>query len=129
MFDPGRLFGRGWIPHGSPLWPSLATADPAKVTKYHFLVSCASANERSIQIKGDASVQGGVAGRAGAEVAVFECFGVVFAKSPAPAARCAVKQIGFGSPAVLYCSPRGRCAARGRPGFRTFGFEVALVFS
>ena len=47
---------------GSPLWPSLATADPAKVTKYIFLVSCASANERSIQIKGDAkkeSVQGG----------------------------------------------------------------------
>ena len=40
--------------HGSPLWPSLATADPAKVTKYNFLVSCASANERSIQIKGDA---------------------------------------------------------------------------
>ena len=56
MFDPGRLFGRGWIPHGSPLWPSLATADPAKVTKYIFLVSCASANERSIQIKGDAKV-------------------------------------------------------------------------
>ena len=41
-------------PHGSPLWPSLATADPAKVTKYNFLGSCASANERSIQIKGDA---------------------------------------------------------------------------
>ena len=52
MFDPGRLFGRGWIPHGSPLWPSLATADPAKVTKYNFLVSCASANEYSWLIVG-----------------------------------------------------------------------------
>ena len=50
---------------------------------------------------------------------------MLFVKSRGPAARCAVKQIGFGSPAVLYCSPRGRCAARGRPGFSNFGFEVA----
>ena len=44
MFDPGRLFGRGWIPHGSPLWPSLATADPAKVTKYNLLPRLRRAN-------------------------------------------------------------------------------------
>ena len=116
---------------GVPWHPSVVlpgNCGSCKSDEVHFLVSCASANERSIQIKGDASVQGGVAARPGAEVADLRCFGMLFVKSRGPAARCAVKQIGLGPPAVPGRRPRGRCASRGRSGIKHFGFEVAPVF-
>ena len=52
-------------------------------------------------------------------------FLMLFAISPAPAARGVAGQMAFGLPAVPGRRPRGRSAARGRPALSHFGVEAA----
>ena len=120
---PGSHFSAAGALPPHPRQGAAAPWTPA-APRCSFRVSCASAYERSMKIKGDASVQGGAARGSGAEVVILACFWMLFATSWAPGVPCTVGQMAFRPPAVPRTYPRRRCASRGRPGLSHFGSEV-----